>query len=289
MPAAAGCVLMTLMKKKLFDPRSLLTLLVSLNIGVVVGFTLTPDAARADSITLVSERTETFPAGSPDQPRIIFQELKKKVDLTGLPKNQSNYLTDTRFFYDAETPDRIEDFAIVQWIKGCMFHSKAQNGKVTRSRSISRNHFGQNVPFQHRDWEIDSDSADPIYTNYETFGRHALLRWIKDPKSLDAETTKYYGQEKPTHGAVFATDLPGTGFLIMGSGKGEGEAQNASLEFRTCLFKKIDLPTSTTKSGANIDASRAIRCVAWSHQFVWNFAKGRMTEPKVIDPFCEAP
>lgn len=253
---------------------------------VLIAPVLLGTTALADSVTPISERTEVFEPRSSDEPRIIFQELKKKVDLTGIPANQSNFLTDLRFAYDAGTPERIETFAVVQWIRGCMFHSTAKNGKVSRSLSISRNHFGQNVPFQHREWEVDTDSTDPIYTNYETFGRHALLRWNKNPSSLDAETSKYYGQEKPTHGSVFATDLPGSGFLTSGSGKGNGNAQNASLEFRTCLFKTADLPLATDKTGSNIDASKALRCVNWSHRYVWNFSKGRMASPTSIDSFC---
>lgn len=142
---------------------------------------------------------------------------------------------------------------------------------MTKTLSISRNHFGQNVPFQHREWEVDTDSSDPIYTNYETFGRHALLRWNRDPKSLDAETSKFYGQVKPPHGSVFATDLPGSGFLTSGSG-----------------FKTADLSLTTDKTGSNIDQAKAIRCVTWSHQFVWDFARGRMTTPAKLDSFCNA-
>lgn len=39
----------------------------------------------ADSITPISERSEVFEPRSPLEPRIVFQVLKKKVDLTGVP------------------------------------------------------------------------------------------------------------------------------------------------------------------------------------------------------------
>lgn len=252
----------------------------------VVSTLIAAAQSHADSMTTISDRKEIFEPTSPNTPRLVFQETKKRIFLSGIPTNQSNYLTDMRFAYDAGTPENIETFAIVQWIRGCMFHSHAENGKVTRSMSIERDHFGQRIKFQHREWEIDSDSTDPIYTNYLNYGRHALLRWNQDPKSLDAEKAKYYGQLKPPHGSVFATDLPGTGFLTNGSGKGEGDAQNVSLEFKICLFKTSDLPAATTPSGANIDQSKALTCVNWDQRFVWDFKRGRMNAPKTIDAYC---
>lgn len=243
--------------------------------------------AYADSVKVLSQRTERHLSGKPGEPAIVFQETKKKVTLSGVPKNQANYMTDLRFAYNTGDAKTIETFAIVQWIRGCMFHAVANQGQVSKTLSISREHFGKTVPFQHRDWEIDTDSDDPIYTNYESMGRHALLRWNVKPDSLDAETSKYYGQAKPPHGTVFATDLPGSGFLTGGSGKLNGSSQNTSLEFRTCLFRTTDLPLITTPRGENIDSSKALLCQTWDHKFIWNFIKGKMTSPDQLDSVCE--
>jgi hypothetical protein len=273
------------------------TFLVPTGLSLTLLFSICPTTVHAakalstlgklNSIEIISQRETTQEPRSSSEPRIVFVEMKKKVKLSGLPDNQANWLTDTRFAYDAGSPENIETFAVVQWIRGCMFHAEAKNGKVSKTLSIYRNHFGENVPFQHRTWEIDSDSNDPIYTAYEDFGRFALLRWNKDPKSLDAETSSYYGQKKPPHGAVFATDLPGSGFLIEGSGKGSGSSQNASLEFRTCLFPTALLPQKTDRAGTGIDPSQAIFCQSWDHKFIWDFKKARMTSPTGFDPVCE--
>jgi hypothetical protein len=166
----------------------------------------------------------------------------------------------------------------VQWIRGCVFTSYPDGRKYL---DIAREHFGRIVPFKHETWQIDSDSTDPIYSSYEGYGRFALLRWNQDPRSTDPETATYYANAKPSHGTTFVTDLPGTAFAT------KTNAQNVSLEFRTCLFKTSDLPAATTPDGTGIDDAKAIWCVSWDHKFVYDFKSQTMTKPSQIDSFCK--
>ena len=108
-----------------------------------------------------------------------------------------------------------------------------------------------------------------------------------DQSFTNAETATFYAQAKPPHGSVFSTDLPGSAFLASGSGLHNGAAQNASLEFTTCLFKTADLPAKTTPEGAGVVQSKALWCALWNHRYVWNFETGRMDQPTRIDPICE--
>ena len=224
-------------------------------------------------VTTVSTRVET-------QGNAKFIEYKKEVALPGAKPNEISYLTDTRMIVDAKSPKAIEDTAVVQWIRGCVFSSNSAGRKTL---DISREHFGQIIPFKHADWQIDSDSTDPIYSSYAPHGRFALLRWNKDPTSVDAETATYYAAAKPPHGMTFVTDLPASAFHAAKY----DEAQNVSLEFRTCLFNTSDLPAETTPAGAGIRQEKAIWCVSWDHKFVYDFKSKTMTKPSQIDSICQ--
>lgn len=241
-------------------------------ISMLLALILTLSTAHAD-VTVISTRTEIGPGGAK------FVEMKKEITLPGRPKTEINYMTDTRFVYTAPGPREIESFAIVQWIRGCLFTSDATGHQEL---SISRDYFGQVQVFQHRHWQIDSDSTDPVYTSNSKYGRFALLQWNKNPADLDANTSTYYAKQKPPHGTVFATDLPGSGFAI-----DRTHAQNTSLEFRTCLFHTRDLPATTDPDGTNVDSSKAIWCATWDHKNVWDFTAGKITHPTQIDPICD--
>ena len=219
----------------------------------------------------MSTRTETHGIAK-------FIEYKKEVVLPKAKPSDISYLTDTRFIVDAASPMMIEDFAVVQWIRGCVFSSDSNGGK---DLSISRQHFGHIIPFKHEHWQIDSDSTDPVYSSDPDYGRFALLRWNSDPKNVDAETATFYANKKPLHGVTLVTDLPASAFL--GS---PTQAQNTSLEFRTCLFKTSDLPRETTPDGEGVDNSKALWCVEWNHRFVYDFSSHKMRKPPQIDPFC---
>lgn len=253
--------------------------LLSTLIGLLVG---SASVAALASITTISTRTEKDPAH-----HVTFVEMKKRVVLPGAPKTDANWMTDTRFAYDAGATSSIEDYAVIQWIRGCMYQSEYKGGKVVKTLPYSRIHFGNTVVFQHKQWELDSDNTDPVYSSDTEYGRFALLRWNTDPKSFDPETATYYAKAKPPHGSVFVTDLPGSAFLTQGTGVKNGIAQNSSLEFLTCLFHANDVPAVSTPSGAGLDQSRALWCVKWDHKFAWDFTTGQMTQPSQVDPVCQ--
>lgn len=218
----------------------------------------------------------------------LIEEKKRVVP----PKQDSKkpfFMTDIRALYTTEKTAQIEDYALVQWIEGCVFDSDLKNGEVIKWSDTHREHFGKMRPFKHVTPEIDSDSTDPIYTSYPKRGRHAILRWNKNPKNLDAEKATFWAVARPSHATVFATDLPGPASIeeIM-NGK-VTSVRNSSLKFTTCLFKTNDLPLETDPQGSNIDAKKAIGCLHWDHSFVYNFDKQKFESPSEIDAFCRIP
>jgi hypothetical protein len=253
---------------------------------IFFGFSFFSFLAESRTVVL-SSRTIEKQFNQGDLNRIKFLEYKKRVDITGDPVRFGTYLSDTRFAYSVTAPSLLEDYAVVQWIRGCMFHSNRTQSGTEKTLTIYRRHFDEDKIFQHRDWEIDSDTHDPIYSSYAEHGRFALLRWNKDPLSLNPQTATYYEAQKPPHGSVFVTDMPGPSGLGSGDGKSNGSAVNSSLDFRTCLFRSADLPLVTTPEGAGIATENALWCADWSQHLVWDFKAGKMSQPSQLDSVCD--
>jgi hypothetical protein len=219
-----------------------------------------------------------------------FVEQKKRVTLPNVADKYAFYMTDTRAVYETQNVSQIEKYALVQQIKGCVFESNWDGKTEHKILNIVRNHMGKQVLFQHKHWQIDNDYAGPIYTGLEFNDGHVdffyLLNWNNDPKSLEADNALRYGQQKPPHPVVFATDLPGTASLRENPPNFPQSAQNVSLEFNTCLFKTADVPTTTDADGTNVDFRKAVKCFSWNHKFIYDFKSKKFHSPQAIDPIC---
>ena len=215
---------------------------------------------------------------------VKFVEYKKLFRFDGEADRLASHFTDTRFVITTKSVSDLESYGVVQFIRGCMFRNRLVNGVVQKELSISRDEFGQIVPFQHKGWEIDNDNDDPLISAEPGHGRFALLRWNKDASNINTEGSTYYANIKPPHSRVFLSDMPGPAALMPTL----NVADNATLNFRTCIFKIADLPTHTDPKGSNVDASKALWCAEWSHNYVWNFKTQQTEEPTSFDPICEA-
>ncbi len=152
--------------------------------------------------------------------------------------------------YETDSVDALEKYAIVQFVKGCVFDSsKNPAGKITRNLSYVVPSFGER-------------------------------RWNK-PGSYDQETQKYYGAEKPTIPVVYLTDHP-AGAFVTGTG-----VKNASLEFKTCIYKAIDVPTETRRD--NIGFAKPITCFEWQNAYVYDFDNGKFQTRLADFPIREEP
>jgi hypothetical protein len=169
--------------------------------------------------------------------------------------------------YETNTVDALEKYAIVQFVKGCVFHSsKNEQGTITKDLSYIVPSFGEKIPFCFPNWVIDSVDNDPAYNSDPDYGRFYLLRW-NEPGSYDHRSQRYYGAEKPKIPGVYMTDYPGGGF-VTGSG-----AKNAALEFNTCIFKANDVPAQTRRD--DIHFANPITCLGWQNVYVYDFAQRR--------------
>jgi hypothetical protein len=163
--------------------------------------------------------------------------------------------------------DGLEKYAIVQFIKGCVFYSsKNGEGEINRNVSDTVPSFGEDIPLCFPRWVIDSQDTDPVYNSDPEYGRFYLLRWNK-PGSYDRRTQKYYGAEKPKLPVVYMADYPSGAFVA------ETGVKNTALEFNTCIYRASDVPAETRRDV--IHFAKPITCFEWQNVYVYDFDEGR--------------
>ena len=183
--------------------------------------------------------------------------------------------------YETDSVDSLENYAVVQFKKGCVFSSSRNDkGKITKNLNYVVPSFGETIPFCFPQWVIDSYDTDPAYNSDPDYGRFYFLRWNK-PGSYDERTQKYYGDQKPPIPVVYMTDYP-SGAFITGTG-----VKNSALEFKTCIYKARDVPTETRRD--NIWFARPLNCFAWQNVYVYDFDKSEFQTGLALIPGWEEP
>ncbi len=183
--------------------------------------------------------------------------------------------------YETDTVAALEKYAIVQFKKGCVFHTaKSRGGKIDRNISDVVPSFGENIPFCFSQWVIDSQDTDPAYNSDPEYGRHYLMRW-NIPGSYDNRTQKFYGAQKPRKPVVYMTDYP-AGAFITGTG-----VKNVALEFKTCIYKASDVPAETRRD--DIHFAQPLACFDWQNVYVYDFAKASFQTDLAAAPTWEEP
>jgi hypothetical protein len=169
--------------------------------------------------------------------------------------------------YETDSVAAIEKYAIVQFVKGCVFYSaKNRQGMITKNVNYGVSSFGENIPLCFPEWVIDSQDTDPAYNSDPEYGRFYLLRW-NEPGSHDERTQRYYGAEKPKNPIVYVADYP-AGAYVTATG-----VKNAALQFRTCIYKARDVPAATRRDDINF--AKPITCFEWQNVYVYDFDKGK--------------
>ena len=197
------------------------------------------------------------------------------------PKNPT-YSNGVIMEYETDSVAAIDKYAIVQFIKGCVFYT-ARNGKGEISRRVSDTitNFNEDVPYCFPNWVIDSQDPDPAYNSDPQYGRSYLLRWNK-PGSYDHRTHKYFGAEKPRKPVVYLTDYPSGAFI------GGTSVKNAALQFNTCIFKANEVPTEAKRHEINF--AQPINCFQWQNIYVYDFDKAAFrTDVAAIPTWDEPP
>jgi hypothetical protein len=196
-------------------------------------------------------------------------------------RNHPTYGNGVIMEYETDSVDSLVKYAIVQFIKGCVFYSsKSRQGKINTNVGDIIRSFGEHIPFCFPRWVIDSQDTDPAYNSDPEYGRFHLLRWNK-PGSYDNRTEKYYGSEKPNIPVVYMADYPAGAFVTRTGVK------NVALEFSTCIYKARDVPAQTERH--HIDFARPIACFDWQNVYVYDFKKGSFRTNLAQAPKWEEP
>lgn len=194
----------------------------------------------------------------------------------------------TRMFAKYETPkvDQLEEYGIVQFLRGCQYNTYLDKGKIVTVDNILRHSFNELVVFKHPDWIIDSVDLDPLYNNTpegnESWGtRHGYYRWNRK-NNYDEDGEVFFKDEKPSKNIkkpnLYILAHPGTSFIEA------GWAKNVSMEFKTCLYKTKDIPQKTT--AGDLHFAKAIQCFDWSTSFIYDHATSKIVRPTGLVPHC---
>lgn len=194
----------------------------------------------------------------------------------------TNFTTGSFTEYQTSSVDKLQKYAVVQFIKGCQYNSKP--GGIEYG-GISREFYNEIVPFKHPHWVIDSVDSDPVYNSSPDFGdnRHAYYRWNEVEGSFKKETEHYYIQQTPHIPRLYVLDRPGTAFT---SDDGN-EAKNISLQFKTCIYKTADIPVES--SPEQIGFGTAIKCMKWKSSYVYDHTLKKYTSPNHLSDYCLRP
>ncbi|MBI2674388.1 MAG: hypothetical protein HYX22_01465 [Candidatus Yanofskybacteria bacterium] len=183
----------------------------------------------------------------------------------------------TRFFahYTTDTVENLENYAFVQFIKGCKYYSH-DTGEVF-PKSVVHINFGEMSFFNYKDWTVESIDTDPIYFSTPQ-SRHFNYKWNTKRGSVSRNTERFYGIEKPSYPKLYITDIPGVAFHM------NNNAKNTSLAFKLCLYRTSDVPRESTPE--NIDFAVPINCFYWYSSWVYDHDIGKFQHPYNIAPAC---
>jgi hypothetical protein len=195
----------------------------------------------------------------------------------------------------------LRKYSIVQFIRGCMWNSWIDGaGNLQTAFRIIRSggHLGTRTLMVHREWTVDTNDDVPAYhADKSTGDQHYLMQWSNPPPAwIPDRQQNLLGERQPTVPFGFITDYPGPGVVrpeqtvvrVDGSTvRIPQEAQNSSLEFKTCVYKTTDVPATTT--GSPDEFQKPIVCYQWHQSFVYNHTTSEMEMPPTLHSQCSRP
>jgi hypothetical protein len=209
---------------------------------------------------------------------------KESESFHGFNNGYPNYSSSMVAWFKTKKIDQLEKYAVVQYIRGCIFYSKDEgNGEVSKRIGHTRRFFGKSEKFKHPEWVIDSLDKDPMYwsASIEKYkNRHGLHRLDEPNHYISQPNKKYYFRNKVKGPQLFIADMP-TGASFMNEREGY---QNSSLEFKTCLYKTSSLAITTDPFDVNLD--EALVCYPWRSSHIYNFVSKEYEHPDKVDPYC---
>jgi hypothetical protein len=203
---------------------------------------------------------------------------------------------------ETTAPSCAKDYGVVQYIRGCVYHVRydaATGAEKERTFDVARRLRGPRVVFSHPVFEVDRTDEDPLYASdpSETdrmalvYAPKAPLRLRDDRASLLADMKAF---DNPAHRTFYAdldapgtthfiTDVPEGGVTTLSEDGATLTAVNASLDFKTCVFRVADVPVTGEPAQA-----AALHCFAWQSRYDWDMAARDFVTDRwaSVDPYC---
>ena len=202
-----------------------------------------------------------------------------------------SYGTSTIASYETETVADLEKYVIVQFLQGCMFESKINNGKTEKTNYWGALlHFNNGVNYKFKNWVLDSTGSDPASYNFdEKKERHFQYLWNKVQGSYSTKTYQDYGIEKPVFPSLYVRDIGTTVFYaetnMFDPSQRVDKAINSSVRFKTCIYFSDKVPLVTNDTGVKMED--AIACLDWDRNYVYNHETSKYeSKGQEIDSYC---
>ena len=220
-----------------------------------------------------------------DLKSFVLDTRQFKVEL---PSSNSVHYGQTSYMgYEVNDPAKYQKYAVVQYIKGCVYDSEVRSNKVIKEIRYQREFFGELRKFSHPDWAIDSIDNDPMYKNFPKSylqdpavinkNRHGLYYWGKY-REYSKERENIIYKRLPDENFFFTVDRPATAFLT------GLQAKNTSLEFKACLYKTKDIPE--TIGSPQFFIPNPIHCFGYDHKIKFNHKKQKYYTGQSMEAVC---
>ena len=222
---------------------------------------------------------------------------------------EASRMTEMAAVIETTSPDCLREYGVVQFIRGCVYHTRydIKTGSETEKVfDVARHLRGPRVVFNHPGYEVDQTELDPLYVSYPGEAHRLDLLYVPngpmrlrsdaasmaaDLKYLDRYDTRTFLKDVTTPTAIaYIGDLPDNGQSIIDETGTVLSVLNASLDFRTCLYRLKDVPTSGDPAGEGVAPENGgpIQCFGWMSRYTFDPATQDFVTDKFsgVDPFC---
>lgn len=235
---------------------------------------------------------------------LLDYEIRESVK-----NGEASRMTEMGAVIETTDPSCLRDYGIVQFIRGCVYHTRYAlpgGAEIEKVFDVARHLRGPRVVFSHPNYEVDQTELDPLYVSYPgEEGRLDLLYVPNGPMRLRPDNAsmmadqKYFDRpdartflkdaESPTS-IAYVGDLPDHGQSVINEDGTVLSALNASLDFRTCLYRLKDVPATGDPAGEGVAPENGgpIQCFGWMSRYTFDPATRDYVTDKFsgVDPFC---
>lgn len=269
----------------------------------------TPAPREVKDGTIPRFQQRKFPAAADGKCGLKTFSLLDYEIRDSVKNGEASRMTEMGAVIETTSPDCLKDYGIVQYIRGCVYHTRyalPSGAETEKVFDVARRLRGPRVVFSHPGYEVDQTELDPLYVSYPgEEGRLDLLyvpngpmrlrpdraSMMADQRYFDRPDARTFLKDVETPSAIaFVGDLPDHGQSVINEDGTVLSALNASLDFRTCLYRLKDVPTTGDPAGEGVAPENGgpIQCFGWMSRYTFDPATRDYVTDKFdgVDPFC---